>query len=366
MLTESIKRDSNRLDISKLRPEEVSGDDLTGGYIIKADKTAGLTENEYFQIFPSIKYHGSANYKFTYVYPDYDVIAPEQKEYIKKYLTDAENTLNSDDFSNPVQGFRKYYDVMSFVDFQIIQELTNNVDGYRYSTFFYKDKESDGGTLHAGPLWDFDLCYGNEDYTDFNLRTDIWLYSKITDEYGGRMHWWARMMEDLSYRIVFANRWKELRQDAFSTDSVMKYFDNTISFLGEAISRNFERWPILGQYVWPNYFIGTTYEEEINYLKEWITDRLIWMDANVMLAENVSQNYSRSDIMIFPNPASDHINLYLYLDLLAEIKIEIFDLLGRKVFQNEINPDSSGYQIFTFNIQNLTKNDALLSTYHNL
>lgn len=352
VLTESIKRDSNRVDISKLKPDEVSGDDLTGGYIVKADKTDGLGTNEYFQISATVQYHNSDEYKFTYVYPKSDEIASEQRSYIKKYLTDTENSINGDSFSDPVTGFRKYIDVQSFVDFQIIQELVNNVDGYRYSTYFYKDKDSDGGKLYAGPLWDFDLCYGNEDYTDFNLQTNIWLYSKFAIEYGGRIHWWARMMEDLGYRGVFMSRWKELRKGAFSTDSIMMFLDNTIGSLGEAIDRNFTRWPILGEYVWPNYYIGATYEDELGYIKGWITDRVNWIDANIMVAENVSGNYSKNDLLVFPNPAREQINLYFYLTTAGEIKIEMFDLLGHIVLQNLIIQKNTGYQYLSFDISN--------------
>jgi hypothetical protein len=363
VLTESIKRDSNRVDISKLKPDETSGDDLTGGYIVKVDKLYGLGPDEYFQISPSVHFQNSENYVFTYVYPKYNEIVTAQKDYIRKYLTDTENGLNGESFSDPVTGFRKYLDVKSFVDFQIIQELANNVDGYRLSTFFNKDKDSDGGKLRAGPLWDFDLCYGNEDYTDYNLATDIWLFSKLGDEYGGRIHWWARMMEDLSYRSVFVTRWKELRKGAFSTDSAMMFMDNTIGLLGEAIDRNFTRWPILGIYVWPNYFIGETYEDEVQYMKDWITDRMNWMDANIMVAENVSENYSKNDILVFPNPARDQINLYFYLTLSGEIKIEMFDLLGRKVFHDEIMPENTGYQYFNFNIPQLASGYYVLQVF---
>jgi hypothetical protein len=362
-LMESIKRDSNRVDISKLKTDEVSGDDLTGGYIVKADKLDDLGTNEYFQISPSNHYHNSENYSFNYVYPKYNEIVPAQKSYIKKYLTDTENSINGALFSDPSKGFTKYIDVKSFVDFQIIQELVNNVDGYRFSTFFYKDKDSDGGKLHAGPLWDFDLCYGNEDYTDFNLETDIWLYSKFADEYGGRMHWWARLMEDLSYRGAFVSRWKELRKGAFQTDSIMKYLDNTIEYLGEAIDRNFTRWPIIGQYVWPNYFIGESYDDEIDYLKGWITDRVNWIDANIMQAENVSENYSENDLLVFPNPASDHINLYFYMTFSGEIRIEMIDLLGRKVYQDKFIPENQGYQYISLNINNLASGYYILQVF---
>ncbi|HBC78017.1 MAG TPA: spore coat protein CotH [Bacteroidales bacterium] len=358
-LMESIKRDSNRVDISKLKPDELSGDDLTGGYIFKADKI-DFGSSDFFQIFPSTHYHNSDNYRFTYVYPEYDEIGEAQKSYIKKFVTDAENSLNGSSFSDPSSGFRKFMDVNSFVDFQIIQELVNNVDGYRFSTFFYKDKDSKGGKLHAGPLWDFDLCYGNEDYTDLNLDTDIWLYSKFEDKYGGRMHWWARLMEDLGYRGVFVSHWKEIRKAAFSTDSIMNYLDGTIEYLGDAINRNFTRWPIIGKYVWPNYFVGETYEEEVGYLKEWITARLNWMDANIMLAENVSENYAKNEILVFPNPVRDQINLYFYLSFSGEIRIELFDLMGRKALIKEDIPEYTGYQYLSIDINNLASGYYIL------
>ena len=362
-LMESIKRDSNRIDIRKLSPDEISGDDLTGGYIVKADKIDNYGSDEFFQITPSVHYRNSDNYRFTYVYPRHDEIAAEQKSYIKKFLTDTENSINGSSFTDPATGFRKYLDVRSFVDFQIIQELVNNVDGYRFSMFFYKDKDSRGGKLHAGPLWDFDLCYGNEDYTDFNLATNIWLYSKFEDKYGGRMHWWARLMEDPGYRGVFVARWKELRKGAFHTDSIMMYLDDTIESLGEAIDRNFARWPILGQYVWPNYYIGETYTDEVEFLKEWIMERVNWIDANIMVAENVSGNYSGNEILVFPNPARDQINMYFYLTWSGEIRIEMVDMLGRKVFQEEILPENQGYQYLSLNINQLASGYYVLQVY---
>ena len=349
-LTENIKRDKNRVDINKLKPDEISGDDLTGGYILKSDRTNGLGPDEYFTIIPAKRYHNEVDYKISYVYPASEEMNSEQKVYIKKFFTDAENSINGDQFSDPVKGFRKYLDIKSFVDFQIIQELTNNVDGYRLSSYFFKDKDSRGGKLHAGPLWDFDLCYGNEDYTDFNLETDIWLYTKFADEYGGRFHWWARLMEDLSYRSVFINRWKELRKNAFSTDSIMMFIDNSISYLGEAIDRNYEKWPVIGEYVWPNYYIGETFEDEVNYLKSWITERVTWIDANIVEAENVSNDYSEYEILVYPNPVKDLANIYLYLDFTEKLKLEFFDIMGRKIYESEIIPEIIGYQNFSVDV----------------
>ena len=81
----------------------------------------------------------------------------------------------------------------------------------------------------------------------------------------------------------------------------MNYIDSTIMYLGESVDRNFTRWPIIGRYVWPNHFVGNSYEEEVDYLKDWISRRVNWMDVNVMVAESVSGS-ADNDIVVFPNP----------------------------------------------------------------
>ena len=51
--------------------------------------------------------------------------------------------------------------------------------------------------------------------------------------------------------------------------------------VGEAQTRHFARWDLLGKEIWPNYFVGETWESELSYLKRWIRDRVAWMDANI-------------------------------------------------------------------------------------
>ncbi|MGQ9621688.1 MAG: CotH kinase family protein, partial [Bacteroidales bacterium] len=328
LLMENIKRDKERLDISRLNSNDISGDELTGGYIIKIDKLGGLTTNDYFTSYPNIKFPNTRNYKFIYVYPKPDSIASQQKEYIKKFVTEFENTLNGDDFRDPYTGYRKFIDQASFIDFQIIQELTNNVDGYRYSTYFYKKKETKGGKLYAGPLWDFDLCYGNVNYSDFNLSTSGWLYSHygISEVYP--MHWWARLMEDPGYARMFIFRWRELRKTHFSSINIMNFIDSISGYLGTEIERNYNRWPILGKYVWPNYFVGQTYAEEINYLKEWINGRLAWIDMETNTDSNLFIETIESKFIIFPNPFVDKIAIIFLLNSTLPVNIEIFDISG--------------------------------------
>lgn len=310
LLLERIKRDKNRVDICKLSVDEISGDDLTGGYIVKVDKLTGLNSSEYFTTRPTNRFGNASNYTFSYVYPKADRMAPQQKDYIFNYLEDFENMLNGISFKDPQTGYKKYIDVNSFIDFQIINELTNNADGYRISTFFHKQKDSKGGKLFAGPLWDFNLGYGNVDYLPNNVRPDTWLYLRYGPNNYNTMHWWSRLMEDADYSDRLHYRWNDLRSGPFHEDSIMAYINDTIRYLGEAIDRNYERWPIIGHYVWPNYHVGKTYEEDVDYMKNWIKMRLDWMDANIFLSTGVFLSTNeKPKIVVYPNPLVDDLNI---------------------------------------------------------
>lgn len=354
MLVERIKRGEARVNINKLKPDENSGDDLTGGYILKVDKINGLSGNEYFSTYPTDPFDSPGNNKFTYVYPEWDEISAKQKEYILNYIQTVEWVLKNDSFDDPVDGFRKYMDEGSFIDFQIMQELTNNVDGYRYSSYFYKKRDSDGGKIYAGPLWDFDLCYGNVDYAYRNLSTSGWLYTDVGQDGGNRINWWHVMMKDKDYRAKFVERWKELRSGPFHSDSIMSFIDSTVNYLKDPIARNFVKWPIIGKYIWPNEFIGQSYDQEVNYLKTWILERSRWIDDNISQASSEIEEPYAFPFTIYPNPVSDEINIRFYLQSLSDVDISIYDLVGRKVHSEEYYPADEGNQDIHFKILEVT------------
>ena len=141
VLIEKIKRDKNRVDINKLDPIEITNDDLTGGYIIKIDKDTGTGGEGWASTFTPPGRSGTQTIFFQYDYPKAANIVVQQKEYIKQYVAAFENALAGDNFKDPNQGYAKYIDVDSFIDYFIANEVSKNVDAYRLSTFMYKRKD---------------------------------------------------------------------------------------------------------------------------------------------------------------------------------------------------------------------------------
>lgn len=335
VLIEKIKRDKNRLNIAKLSAEEVSGDDLTGGYILKVDKATGNGGESFQSKYPPANRSAAQQISFLYDYPKYDAMPQAQKEYINQYVAKFEDALAGVNYRDPVNGYVKYIDVASFIDFLIVNEVSKNVDGYRLSTYLHKQRESDGGKLHLGPIWDFNLGFGNADYCtrgnpegfvlDFNTTCpdDFWLIP----------FWWKRLFQDGNFTNALNQRWTTLRTNELQTETIITYIDSVATVLNaESQQRNFQRWPVLGTYVWPNYYVGSSFQDEVNWLKNWVTKRMTWLDKNLpMVVTGAEDEQTLEDVHVYPNPFSNSITIELTILKPSEVRVQLVNSLGKKV-----------------------------------
>ena len=333
-LVEQIKRDANRVNIAKLTPDETIGDDLTGGYILRVDWFNGWANGFVSPYPPAVSSAGQQTY-YEYRYPKPENIAPEQKAYIQAYVDSFETAMVGPDFADPFLGFRAYADEASFVDLFLLNELSRNVDGYRLSSYLYKDKNSNGGKLHAGPPWDYDIAWGNANYCDATEPSG-WDYQfgDICPEHSAQIpFWWPRLMEDSAFVDAVRCRWNELRDSVLSPAYVAAYCDSVAAQIDEAQQRNFTVWPILGTYVWPNPFpIPATYADEVQELKDFMNARWAWMDANLpgtCLSTGIDQASIATLEAPFPNPFANEVMFRTTTN--EEVRIRIVDPLGRTI-----------------------------------
>lgn len=341
LFTEKIKRDSNRVDIAKLDPTEISGDDVTGGYIFKIDKQTGSGGDGWTSNFPPMSTTQGQTIYFQYEYPKAVDIVQQQKDYIAAYVDSFETAINSAYFADTLTGYPHYIGVNSFIDYFIINEISKNVDGYRLSTFLHKDKNSKGGKLHIGPVWDFDLAWWNADYCGGYENTG-WAYkfgNICPDDWWQLPNWWHRLMLDTNFTGRLKCRWDFLRTNILDTTNIFQFIDSVTTYIDEAQTRNFEMWPILGVYVWPNPSpLATTYEGEVNSLKKWIRGRLAWLDdsipGNCYVHPGIHEFFKHNDqIKIYPNPVSNNNIVYIESaeNFFQITFIEVIDFTGKTV-----------------------------------
>jgi len=336
ILFEKIKRDKNRIDMANLKTTDVSGDELTGGYLLKIDKTEGSPSRSW--VSPQKNVNGRAAI-IQIDRPKREDLAEAQFQYIKKYVTDFETALAGTNFRDPNTGYRRYIDEESIIDYMLITEVCRNVDGYRLSTFFYKDKDSKGGKLTMGPIWDYNLAYGNANYCD-GEKSEGWEYNfnRVCPSDGfSQPFWWERFLQDPTFTTKLSLRYKALRQTVLATNRIHAYIDSSAKSLTESRIRNFTRWPVIGQYVWPNGYVGKTYDDDVSFLKDWIRKRLIWMDAampfvdNSVLAIESDPNNTLS-LTVGPVPMAERATIRYRLHKRADVNVSLTDVTGRPIF----------------------------------
>ncbi len=260
LFTEKIKRDSERVALNKLSDTSNTEPNISGGYILKIDRLEAKPAEGYITDygFPSAeKCYMNLNY------PDWADITEPQKEYILGYVQEFENQLYADN-SDSTTGYPHYMHLPSAIDFLLINDLSNNPDGIRLSSFINKPRN---GKLHFGPLWDFDRTMGSKD--DRSIPTSApWVLREFD--------WFGELLNNTNFENDYHTRWHELRthgplQTAF-IDSLIDAWSTQL----DAVKQRDEA-------IWIFEF---TIDHEVEYLKSWIKERSLWLDKTYSITQS--------------------------------------------------------------------------------
>lgn len=208
----------------------------------------------------------------------------------KRIFEDFERALYSDNFTSPEEGYAKYIDVDSFINYYIIEELSYNIDGKCCkSTFLTKEKDK---KLEMYFVWDFDIAFGNCNYfgdyydldngpTGFHTRDYLSDYIVKGVNYGNYgKGWYFRLFQDPAFVDKVQEKWNSVYP---FLQTVPELIDEHVKNMGtEPVERNFTRWKILGKYIWPNTSpYPDTHAGEVAKLKEFYSARLEWLNVEL-------------------------------------------------------------------------------------
>ncbi len=262
---EKIKPDKGRVNIEKMDETCNSYPEVTGGYIVKADKTTGGDPVAWTMQGYGGGWGGwGSSTDFILHYPKPEDVTNTQKNYIHDVFNNLASVSNQHNTSI-TSGISSIIDIPSFVDFMMIAEFSSNVDVYSLSTFFHKDR---CGKLRAGPVWDYNLAYG---YDAFGNRSkyDVWQFNN-QDNNGPKF--WKDLFDTDLYRCYLARRWFELTEPGqpLNYDFVCSRIDEIDTWIAEAIERDNQRWNQMGQHA-----------QYVNNMKNWIQQRINWLNQNI-------------------------------------------------------------------------------------
>ncbi len=262
LLQEKVKADTNRVNVLKITTSDTTGENLTGGYITKADKTTG-NDPVAWTTYP---YAGN-NVDYIHDLPKPENVTVEQDSYIHNQFTMFQTAITANNSSLSV-GYPTLIDIPTFIDFMLSNELAANVDGYQLSTYFHKDRN---GKLRAGPIWDFNLTLGNDlFFWGFDRsKVDTWQFSNGDNE-GSKF--WTNLFTNTLFKCYLSHRFHDLIQTGqpMNVTVLNTFIDNTVDLISEAAARENERWNTV-----PDLPL------EINNIKTFLSNRIAWMTTHL-------------------------------------------------------------------------------------
>lgn len=264
MVWERIRRDGTRVDLPSPAASAAAGD-ITGGYIIRHE---GGPEGD------GSDFTTASNTYYRYHYPRPESVTVEQKQYARDAWQRMETAL-----ATSPATYAEVIDETSWIDRAIVEEVTNNWDGYVHSIYMTKDADPDGGRIGMGPLWDFDLAFANGNVTGYNCRTDVWAY-RIQRGYPDNVPaYWLSLWADAGFQRAWKCRYQALRAGALASATFEARIATWVTFTAAARARDQARWPTIGMAVFPNCTTEPSYDADVTYLRTWIANRLTWLDA---------------------------------------------------------------------------------------
>ena len=327
LLLEKIKRAKSRVHIAKLKDEDISGDDVTGGYVLSVDKV----DNNSTQGLDKEGFKSKDGSPVVMRSPKKENTNKQQQQYIQNFFNSIEQKCDQGDITT--NGCLDILDIEAATDYIIHEDVTNNTDAYICSFYMFKDKDSKGGKLQLGAPWDFNLAFGAYQRVG-GEKADGWRIPQSANDGGfafGMNEWFvAKWIQNIwsnnTFQQKYKARWAELRSGVWHTKNIDHFIDSLKTVLKNAANRNFERWPNLGQSSgtcdadpmesgnnnggnnnggnnngwnmggWSmgcmgmkmNYYNEPTWDAEIEHLRKYVKQRFAWIDQQMSFSEPAS------------------------------------------------------------------------------
>lgn len=267
-LTEHVKVSKERLDMNLVKPTDNSGEALTGDYFFELD------------------FHFDEPYKFKtdlkqlpIMFKDPEEPTTVQENYVKNYFNTAERALYSSDFKDPVNGYRKYIDVESFIKYYIVQELAKNVDGNMRGSCYMALRRN--GKIEMPLVWDFDLAFGNADYIvseqgASSAGPEGWFIKTCSP-------WFDQLFKDPYFVSELKKQWNELKPEL---DGIPDFIREHALAIQDSQARNFSPKPNgagwdINRKDWNTERRGISYISEFNFFIDFVEKRLGWLDREI-------------------------------------------------------------------------------------
>lgn len=275
LLVERITIDKDRVNVDALAngSEDPTGSNdtepnITGGYLLEWDFRKGSDHNV------SAGKRGWVGIKEPEDEDDGTGITKKQVSYVNSYLDATDKALYGSSWKDDTNGWKKYIDEKSAVDYFIAQEIMKPVDGNMWaSVYMYKARN---GKLFFGPMWDYDLAAGSADREGGTKATTGWYVKNNTRTSAKQASstWFVRLNDDPDFQKTVKARWNEVYPQLKTEDSFLASQQAVIT---KSANANFDKWSV-HEHISNAQVVKGSWSKEVSYLRGWLKDRISWMN----------------------------------------------------------------------------------------
>ena len=190
--------------------------------------------------------------------------------YVKDYVNKAESALYADNFTDLDEGYRKYMDIYSFVEYYVIHEIAKSIDAPFYTSCYMN--MSRNGKLKMGPVWDFDLSFGNSGSAGGKT------FDNPQGFYIKNQYWYIRLFEDPSFVDLVKTRFNDYYE---GRQAIYDMIDSESAIIKKHILEDNKLWGRLCSKNSSEETVQQAYQKEVDALKDWIETRFIWLHAQI-------------------------------------------------------------------------------------
>ena len=282
-LCDQVEVRKNRVDITEMTPDDNEGEALTGGYLIELDAYAGgepkrFTSNPY-------------GIPVTIHYPKDDEITDQQYNYIVNTFNDLCARVFSAEYKDPEKGYPALLAEDTWLKYFLIAELSGNTDSY-WSVYLTKDRN---GKFRVSPIWDFDLAFDNDRRTHpiLTMTGYLSLSSKSSAASGVRT-FNRKIVESCTQELKEIWSWYRYNGN-LNPDNLHELVDHYGTLNDQSQALNYTRWDILNTTTQQQYTTRGSYKAEVDFIYEYLSDRIFWMDNMVGLEEPIGIHNAQAD-----------------------------------------------------------------------
>jgi hypothetical protein len=321
-LCDQIEVATGRVEVDNMKTTTVTLPDLSGGYLIEMDAYA----NEEISWFTSARNMIPVTIK----YPKDDEIVPAQSAYIKAQFEIMETALYASNYLDPTNGYKKYIDIETFIRHFLVGEISGNTDTY-WSTYMYKKKNDD--KFYFGPVWDFDIAYEN-DYRTYPINNNPnWIFATSGSSANGVRDLVNRLFTDPIFQSRLKAIYASYRSSGkINTNAMLQVADNYAAQIDQSQKLNFTRWDLLNTKVHMNPQALGSYSAEVLNVKNYIKNRIVWMDNKLGYSPLTGINDIESTVYLWNDRNVIHIE-----GLSENSDIRIADMSGRIILTEKAN-----------------------------